>query len=184
MAKSLVEKFQQILSADPASMVFVELAKSLLEQGETPRAVEICRAGLEHHPESILGRVLLGRALLISGKPDEASLELERAVAVDPENPYGYNLVAEALMKHGARRRAIPVLEQALKFQPSDVRLQQWMAQARADESDDEVATDLEPDTTDENTPPPLPAAPLRRCPKRARGGDELRICCSPTSRN
>ena len=61
-------------------------------------------------------------------------------MAVDPENPYGYNLVAEALMKHGARRRARPVLEQALKFQPSDLRLQQWMAQAQADPTDDEAA--------------------------------------------
>lgn len=131
MAKSLVEKFEQILAADPASMVFVELAKSLLDQGDVDRAAGVCREGVNHHPNSILGRVLLGRALIESAQPEEGQLEFDRALAIDPENPYGYNLVAESLMKARLFEQAKPVLQRALDLQPSDLRLQEWMARVR-----------------------------------------------------
>ena len=62
MAKGLVEKYQQILESDPGSLVFVELAKALLDRGEAKKAIEICTKGLEHHPDSIVGRVLWGKA--------------------------------------------------------------------------------------------------------------------------
>ncbi len=132
MAKSLVEKFEQILSADPKSMVFVELAKSLIEQGEIAKAARVCRDGVTHHPDSILGRVLLGRALLLGKQADDASIEFDRALAIDPANPYGYNLVAEALLKHQLYGQAVPVLERAIALQPSDPRLRDWMAQAQS----------------------------------------------------
>ena len=64
---SIVEKYEQILAADPRSRIFVELAKALVDRGEHARAVEVCRRGLEHHPSSILGRVIWGRALLEAG---------------------------------------------------------------------------------------------------------------------
>lgn len=132
MAKSLVEKFEQILAADPTSMVFVELAKSLLDQGDLDRAAKVCREGVDHHPDSILGRVLLGRTLLNQSQPEGAALEFERALAIDPDNPYGYNLVAETLIKQKLYAQAVPVLEKALALQPSDLRLHQWIAQAKS----------------------------------------------------
>ena len=52
---SLIEKYEQILAADPRSLIFVELARALLDRGDPRRAMEVCRAGLEHHPGSILG---------------------------------------------------------------------------------------------------------------------------------
>ncbi|HSN14215.1 MAG TPA: hypothetical protein VLT61_06250, partial [Anaeromyxobacteraceae bacterium] len=61
---SIVEKYEQILAADPKSRIFVELARALLEKGDAARTVQICERGLEHHANSILGRVIWGRALL------------------------------------------------------------------------------------------------------------------------
>ena len=68
VAPSIIEKYQQILAADPRSRIFVELARALLDRGEARGAMEVCRAGLEHHPGSILGRVTWGRALLATGE--------------------------------------------------------------------------------------------------------------------
>ena len=56
----MVEKYEQVLGQDPASTVFVELAKALIERGEHSRAIEVCQGGLSHHPNSVIGRVLWG----------------------------------------------------------------------------------------------------------------------------
>ena len=129
MAKSMVEKYEQILSADPGSMVFVELAKALLDRGEPSRAIEICQAGLSHHPESVVGRVLWGKALIGTGKPAEAMQQFDQAIAVDRENPYAYNLIGEVLLHKGLHRSALPILKKAVALQPNDTRVRQWLEQ-------------------------------------------------------
>jgi tetratricopeptide (TPR) repeat protein len=129
MSKSMVEKYEQILSADPGSMVFVELAKALLDRGEAPRAIDVCEAGLGHHPESVVGRVLWGKALISCGKPAEAMGQFDEAIAIDRENPYAYNLIGEVLLHKGLHRSALPILKKAVALQPNDNRVRQWLDQ-------------------------------------------------------
>ncbi|HET8541863.1 MAG TPA: tetratricopeptide repeat protein [Anaeromyxobacter sp.] len=131
MASSIVEKYEQILAADPRSRIFVELAKALVDRGEHARAVEVCRRGLEHHPSSILGRVIWGRALLEGGDPKGAADQFEIAIALEPSSPYAYNLVGEALLKKGLHRDALPVLARAAELQPGDARVRGWLDEAR-----------------------------------------------------
>src|SRR5207302_626179 len=50
MAKSMVEKYEQILSADPGSMVFVELAKALLHKGLHRSALPILKKAVALQP--------------------------------------------------------------------------------------------------------------------------------------
>jgi tetratricopeptide (TPR) repeat protein len=125
VAPSIIEKYQQILAADPRSRIFVELARALLDQGDARRAMEVCRAGLEHHPQSIQGRVIWGRALLAAGDAVGAHEQFDVAIGIDPGTPYGYNLVGEALVAAGRFKEALPVLTRAAELQPAD-------AQARA----------------------------------------------------
>src|SRR5512143_1978487 len=133
MPPSLVEKYEIILAADPKSRVFVELAKVLLERGDHGRAAQVCRRGLEHHPGSGQGRVLLGRALLAGGDERAALIELEAAAAVEPRNPYGWNLAAEALVEKDLHGRALGILEKALELQPSNGKIVAWLERARAE---------------------------------------------------
>ncbi|BDG02760.1 tetratricopeptide repeat protein [Anaeromyxobacter oryzae] len=128
---SILEKYEQILAADPRSRIFVELAKALLERGEPTRAIDVCRQGLEHHPTSILGRVIWGRALLESADPGGATAQFDAAFALDPGSPYAYNLVAEALLAKGLHREALPVLRKAVALQPADARVKGWLEDAR-----------------------------------------------------
>jgi cellulose synthase operon protein C len=107
MPASLVEQYERILAADPRSLVFVELARSLLERGDAARAAEVCRKGLSHHPESIQGRVTLGRALLRAGDVPGGLVELRAAAAVEPDNPYGWNLATEAAAEAGLEARQL-----------------------------------------------------------------------------
>jgi cellulose synthase operon protein C len=125
VALPIIEKYQQILAADPRSLIFVELARALLERGDARRAMEVCRAGLEHHPKSIVGRITWGRALLQAGDAKGAHDQFDVAIGIDPGTPYAYNLVGDALVAAGLFREALPVLSRAVELQPAD-------AQARA----------------------------------------------------
>lgn len=132
MAKSLVEKYEQILTQDPASTVFVELAKALIEQGDHQRAISVCQAGLGHHQKSVVGRVLWGKALINLGRPAEAMEQFDRAIAIDRENPHAYNLIGEVLLHKGLYRSALPLLRKAVSLQPNDGRVRQWLEQTQA----------------------------------------------------
>lgn len=155
---TILEKYEQILAADPRSRIFVELARALLERGQHARAVEICRQGLEHHPSSILGRVIWGRALLESGDTKGANDQFEIAIAVDPGSPYAYNLVGEALVAKGHFREALPVLLRAVELQPADARVRGWLEQAKRGVREDGAA----------------PAAEDAPAPARAAAPDEV----------
>jgi tetratricopeptide (TPR) repeat protein len=132
MAKSLVERYEQLLAQDPASSVFVELAKALVAKGEHARAIAVCEQGISHHPNSVTGRVLWGKALILMGRPAEAMAQFDQAMAIDKENPHAYNLIAEVLLQRGLYRSALPILRKALVLQPNDGRVRGWMEQAQA----------------------------------------------------
>ena len=127
---SIVEKYEQILAADPKSRIFVELARALLEKGDAARAVQICERGLEYHSGSILGRVIWGRALLELSELKAATDQFEIAIALEPGNPYAFNLVGEALLQKGHPREAIPFLARAMELQPADHRIQGLLDEA------------------------------------------------------
>jgi tetratricopeptide (TPR) repeat protein len=132
MSKSIVEKYEQMLSQDPTSTVFVELARAYLERGDHARAVTVCEQGVGHHPNSIAGRVLWGKALINLGKAAEAMKQFDLAVSIDRENPHAYNLISEALLRKGLFRSALPILRKAAALQPNDARIAQWFEQTRA----------------------------------------------------
>ncbi|WP_179956297.1 tetratricopeptide repeat protein [Melittangium boletus] len=132
MGKSLVERYEQLLAQDPASSVFVELAKALIAKGEHARVISVCEQGISHHPQSVTGRVLWGKALILMGRPAEAMAQFDQAVSIDKENPHAYNLISEVLLQRGLYRSALPILRKALALQPNDARVRGWMEQAQA----------------------------------------------------
>src|SRR6266568_3843995 len=166
MASSIVEKYEQILAADPRSRIFVELAKALVERGEYARAIEVCRRGLEFHPSSILGRVIWGKALLESGDAKEAMDQFEIAIGLEPASPYAFNQVGEALLAKGLHREALPVLARAAELQPADARIRGWLEEAKKHAKDHPIAaaaTPPEPEPEpelDEHTEPYRPISP------------------------
>jgi cellulose synthase operon protein C len=132
MAKSMVEKYEQILATDPTSTVFVELARALIERGDNDRALEVCARGCEIHPQSVVGHVLWGKALLSFGRAAEAMKQFDLAVAIDKANPHAYNLIAETLLKKGLYRSAVPILKKAVALQPNEGRVARWLDQTQA----------------------------------------------------
>jgi tetratricopeptide (TPR) repeat protein len=132
MPDSLVERYEQILAADPTSTLFIELARVLLEQGEDARATDVCQQGVLHHPESVHGRVLWGKALINLGRPAEAMEQFDRAVAIDRDDPLPYHLISDVLVSKGLYRSALPLLRRAVALAPGDEEVKAWLEQTQA----------------------------------------------------
>jgi len=132
MAKSLVERYEEILAQDPTSHLFVELANSLVEQGDNARAVAVCQQGVLHNQSSVAGRVMWGKALINLGRPAEAMEQFDRAVAVNREDAYAYHLICEVLLLKGLYRSALPLLRKASALAPDDEELKGWYEQTQA----------------------------------------------------
>src|SRR6185503_10536805 len=86
---------------DPSSRLFAQLAEELRKEGELADAIEVCRAGLQKHPNYPSARITLGRALLDSGDPAAARGELETVVQGAPDNILARKLLDECLAALG-----------------------------------------------------------------------------------
>lgn len=181
MSKSTVDKYEQMLTQDPASTVFVELARAYLERGENDRAMTVCEQGVNHHPNSVVGRVLWGKALINKGKAAEAMKQFDLAVNIDRENPHAYNLISEALLRKGLFRSALPILRKAAALQPNDARIAQWLEQTRSALSGGPAPVLYDSTTvgveayapTDTGAPaPPIPEPPTAEMPAARTTGD------------
>ena len=131
MAKSLVERYEEILAQDPTSHLFVELANSLVDEGDNARAVAVCQQGVLHNQSSVAGRVMWGKALVNLGRPAEAMEQFDRAVAVNRDDPYAYHLICEVLLAKGLYRSALPLLRKASALAPDDEELRTWLEQTQ-----------------------------------------------------
>lgn len=129
--QAAIERYAQLMAEDPASPVFVEYARALVEASEFERAVQVCEAGLGHHPQSVVGRVVWGKALLHLGRPAEAMEQFDAAISGDKDNVQTYNLISEVLLRKGLYRSAVPLLRKAVALAPEDGRAKTWLEQAQ-----------------------------------------------------
>ncbi|MFQ5720810.1 MAG: tetratricopeptide repeat protein, partial [Acidobacteriota bacterium] len=81
-----IERLEKRLRSDPTSKVFLPVAEAHRKAGQTERALDLLRAGLEHNPSYIAAQVALARTLMEIGQNDEACLILSDVVSTVPEN--------------------------------------------------------------------------------------------------
>ena len=62
-----LEELRRRVDLDPASVSFAALAEEYRRAGRFDQAIATCRAGLARHPDYVLARVTLGRALMDTG---------------------------------------------------------------------------------------------------------------------
>ena len=67
--------YQEVLSLDPASRIFLPYARLLAEHGRRTEALDILRAGLARHPEYLEARLFFIDLLRDSGEENAAALE-------------------------------------------------------------------------------------------------------------
>lgn len=70
---------------DPTSIVFASIAEFMIGCQMLDEAIEVCMTGLTHHPNFIMGRVVLAKAYLKKGEKALAQAELRRVLRHHPE---------------------------------------------------------------------------------------------------
>ena len=106
--KTLVQRFK----AAPGSSAFSELAGALLSRGHAGEALRITEHGLQLVPGSVEGRVQRAAALLAQSRPRMAYVELQRALAIEPNHRRARRLLGRAYVDAGAPERAARLLAQ------------------------------------------------------------------------
>jgi tetratricopeptide (TPR) repeat protein len=102
------------LAAGLKSSVFVQLAEAYRSQGRYEEAILTCQKGLERMPDSLPGRLLLGRCYLEKGMVPQAKEELEK-VAREIEGCFAvYELLGLVYLHEKKVDKALEALKKSL----------------------------------------------------------------------
>ena len=119
-----LHELRRRVQADPASIAFAQLAEECRRAGDYDQAVDICRAGLAHHPAYLSARVTLGRALTELGRLDEAHTELGIVLDTAPDNLAANRAMAEIFQQRAQMPEALAYYKKALQLAQHDPDLQ------------------------------------------------------------
>jgi hypothetical protein len=103
--KALVARFK----ADPDG-TFAALADALLSRGHAFEALRVSEHGLDRNPGHLEGRIERARALIAAGRPKVAYVELQRCLALAPEDRRTLRLLGQVYKEAGAPERAADLL--------------------------------------------------------------------------
>jgi tetratricopeptide (TPR) repeat protein len=105
---------------------YCEEARSLIQSGESDRAIHITRYILRHYPRHVDGYRVLGQALLTAGNYQEASRQFRRVLSADPEDVAARIGLAEIYQATNDLTKAIWQMQRAIDLSPgdSDLRMQ------------------------------------------------------------
>jgi tetratricopeptide (TPR) repeat protein len=102
------------LAAGLKSSVFIQLAEAYRSQGRYEEAILTCQKGLEKMPDSLPGRLLLGRSYLEKGMIPQAKEELEK-VAREIEACFAvYQLLSLVYLQEKNVEKSLEVLKKSL----------------------------------------------------------------------
>jgi tetratricopeptide (TPR) repeat protein len=116
-----LEVYQQMMSKDPSSQVFVYLAEALWEREMYEEAIETCINGLRLRPHDLRARVILGLSYLRTGALDSAETELLKAKEMLEINTVIYLNLAELYDKKGDPEQAFHYQKLFEAIHPSSV---------------------------------------------------------------
>ncbi|MCB0368216.1 MAG: hypothetical protein KDD45_01945 [Bdellovibrionales bacterium] len=117
-SQEVIDKYQSALKKDPNSQVFAPLADAYRESGQVDLAENICKKGIQKHPEFPGGWVILGKILKDKAKFDEAIKALDQAVKLSGDNILAHTLMGEIFLEKREPSKAIKSFKMVLFFNP------------------------------------------------------------------
>ncbi|HWN69635.1 MAG TPA: tetratricopeptide repeat protein, partial [Haliangium sp.] len=148
-----IEQLREQVRRDPGSPAFVRLGEAYLALGRPGDAIEVATHGLQANPDSIAGRMMIGRAHVMLHQWKQAQTELLKLVKADRNHAAGFALLGEVLLRRQDLERALPVLQHAQNLNPTNPYVEDLLRRARTGQAPD--------------APPPIPAP---RDPERSVG--------------
>ncbi len=115
-----LEALQQLLTQNPGSPRFAELAEALCDAKRAEEALDVCTQGLDQHPDNAAGRRARGRALMLMGRLQEAQTELLELIKTHRDDAEAMLLIADVLLQKADPGRAKAMLQHATKLLSQD----------------------------------------------------------------
>ena len=129
--KQAILVLELLLSDRPDDPVLLyNLGMAYSDTGNLDRGVVLLRRLMVQEPDHVNGRVALGVALTRQRKYEDARLELERAVADEPANPWAHRNLGACLLHLKRPAEAVDHLRTATELNPSDEKAWYGLAQA------------------------------------------------------
>jgi len=108
---------------------YCEDAGSLIQSGDTHKAIQITRHILRHYPRHVQSYRLLGQALLALGVYHEAARQFRRVLSADPEDVSSRVGLAEIHQATGDLDKAVWHMQRAVDLAPGDPDLRARLGQ-------------------------------------------------------
>ncbi len=115
---SEIEKLERRWLENPKGRNFAPLADAYRKAGELDRAIDLCRSGLEQHPDYVSAHIVYGRCL-IDMKDDPGAEEVFRKVLqLDQENILALKVLGEIADRNGRFDQEVEWLTRLLAADP------------------------------------------------------------------
>ena len=156
-----LEKYLKEYQENPRSRVFAPLAEAYRKSGLIDEAMEICKEGLEYHPNFLSGIVALARCYFDKGLYTAAIKELEKVTSEVPDNYLAQKLLALSYSLVGDRNNALKAFKMVLYMNPRDKDAKIAIVEIENEdkkivEEDIKNATESENIAEEESAPPPF----------------------------
>jgi len=129
---SEIEKLEKRWAENPKGRNFAPLADAYRKAGELDRALELCTAGLELHPDYVSAHIVLARCLIDQKNDAGASEVFQRVLALDPENVLALKILAEIAERGGRFDQAVEWLGRLLTADPMNGDAAEALARAKS----------------------------------------------------
>jgi tetratricopeptide (TPR) repeat protein len=151
-----LEKYLKEYQENPRSRVFAPLAEAYRKSGLVDEALEICREGLEYHPNFISGMVALARCYFDKGLYTATINELEKVISEVPDNYLAQKILAQSYALVGDKSNALKAYKMVLFLNPADGEAKAVIADLEDVRriSDEDLEGIMEEKMEEEDTPP------------------------------
>jgi tetratricopeptide (TPR) repeat protein len=108
-----LSQLEMAFAADPKA--FVPLTNAYLQLGRLMEAMVVCKKGIKALPDSVEGRLLLGRVYAEQGKVPKAIEEAKGVLGTNPEHADAHFFLGTMLEKSGRFEEAIESFKETLR---------------------------------------------------------------------
>ena len=161
---SEIEKLEKRWAENPKGRNFAPLADAYRKAGELDRAIELCKSGLERHPDYVSAHIVYGRCLVDQRQDIAAGEVFQKVLTLDPENILALRVLAEICERGKRFEEAVGWLTKLLAVDPMNGDAAEHLARAKGQAA--AAAKRTEPFVA---VVAPAPAAPAARAARAAR---------------
>ena len=174
---SEIEKLEKRWAENPKGRNFAPLADAYRKAGELDRAIELCKSGLERHPDYVSAHIVYGRCLVDQRQDGAASEVFQKVLSLDPENILALRVLAEICERGKRFEEAVGWLTKLLAVDPMNGDAAEHLARAKGRAATITKPTELivaavasapaTPAARAAPTPRPAPTGPKVAAPSR-----------------